>query len=344
MYDYTDGNRTTITQGSHQSVTVGHRTDVILGDYRLIIPKRTNGVFDADVYGMRYRKQSGHWRKTEWSHVASDTYAWGDTESFFWGSQFELAGGVAMSGFLGGKLDATVAIAANLNLGASIEASAGDKFVYTVGDERKRSSSHLINADKTITLAIGSQTWHRSWLDVGLAAGAGVLGAASMVGAAVSFDDDNPNTSIISSAVLGGLAILAGGALATRLLIDDAKSPEGYPRIIMDKDDGLTIEASADNSLLFNETGLLIKIGGADGSVIDITSQGILLKAGGKGALLLDSAGGAAVTVDGSGLTSESAVGDAPLPAVSVDSSIALLGFSDSVGVGANAGGVAVVE
>ncbi|MCA9617714.1 MAG: type VI secretion system tip protein VgrG [Myxococcales bacterium] len=341
VYDYTDGNRTTITQGTHQSLTVGHRTDVILGDYRLIIPKRTNGVYDADVYGMRYRQQAGHWRKTEWSHVASDTYSWGDTESFFWGFNFDLSGGVAMSGFLGGKLEGTAALAASFNFGAALEVSAGDKFVYTMGDERKRSTSHLINAENTITMAIGNQSWESSGWDIAFAAGAGVLGAAALVGTSVNFDDDHPETSLIFSGVTGALALAAAAALAFDLLFDDAKNPEGFPRIIMDKDDGFTLEASADNRMIFTPDGFFLRVGE---SVIDINSTGIFLKSGGGGAVLLDGSGGAAVTVDGGALDASSAASDVTLPAMMVKPTLAALAFNSSNGVGIDASGVVIVE
>jgi len=346
VYDYTDGNRTTITQGTHQSITVGHRTDVVLGDYRLVIPRRTNGVFDADVYGMRYRKQAGHWRKTEWSHVAADTYAWGDTESFFWGLQFELAGGINAAGFLGGQFEATVALQATLNLGAAVEASIGDKFVYTKGDERTSSSSHLVSASKTITLAIGSQTWHESWPELGLAAATGLLATASVVGATVNVDADNPNTSLITSAVAGGLAVITGGVLAARMLMDDAESPNGYPTATLTKEGGenVKISTSADTFMELEAEKFTLQVGGAAGSTLIMSKDGVLLRSGGKGAVLLDTSGGATVTADGSGLTETSNVDSAKYPKVALGDQAAVLGFNATTGFEASASGADVVQ
>ncbi len=344
VYDYTDGNRTVITQGSQQTVTVGHRTDVVLGDYRLIIPRRTSGVFDADVYGMRYRKQGGNWRKTEWSHVASDTYAWGDTESFFWGTSFALSGGVSAEGFLGGKLEAAVALSASVTLGASVEASIGDRFVYTKGDERTSSNTHLVAAKRTITFAIGEQSWSTGWVTPVFGAAAGVLAVAGAVGSIVSFDEDNPNTSLISSAVLGGLAIVAGGVVAAKLLVDDATDPEGYPRMVMNGDDGIKIEASEDNTLLLDDNGLLIKIGGDDGCTLQITANGVFLKSKGHAALLLDSVGAGGITSDGNNLTADSTLDDMKMPAVAVDAEAAVLAFDDDVAFFAEAGSAEVCQ
>ena len=203
IFNYTDGNRTTITRGDHQSVTEGHRTDVVLGDYRLVIPNRTNGVYDADTYWMRYRKASGSWRKTERSHLSSDSITWGDTESCFlgftidgfFGTKVDVTVGAEVDAFVGYKLDIGAGITANFDLGHS--------FDYAFGKQFSKSTKHELEATKRITMRIPGP-FERTKEAKNRIAAAAVL-----------------------TAVSGGLIFASTGTFAGAEPLGDAKWPTG---------------------------------------------------------------------------------------------------------------------
>jgi type VI secretion system VgrG family protein len=305
VMDYTDGNRTVITRGNQQTVVQGHRTDVILGDYRVVIPYRTQGVYDADIYGMRYRKQADGWRKTQWSHIKADNYSYGDTENFFWGFNFGLNGGLAVGGFLGAKLDLTTAMSGTVNVGTSVTVDVADKFGFTKGDTRIASTSQLYSATQTITLAIGKQKWHSSGWDAAWLTAAGVLAAGAAVGGFVGGMSDNPRVGLYTSAGVGAAAFFFAMLEAAKLVRDDAESPQGFPRIVMEGKNPLkpvlTLAVSADDTIELAPKSLKITIGGAAaGTVVEITDQEFrVTTAGGSGAgIMVDNAGKAGMTAN----------------------------------------------
>jgi type VI secretion system VgrG family protein len=132
-FDYTDGDRVSVTQGKKIEYING-------GDYDLVI---TDGDLETanagHMHSSEFRKvgQWGEgalpvWRKTVLDHTCSDSYSFGDSESFFLGFTFDGFLGLATELNVGGSLSGSIA--------ASVEGYAGSKVSFTAGPDINYSS------------------------------------------------------------------------------------------------------------------------------------------------------------------------------------------------------------
>lgn len=242
VFDYTDGNRTTITRGDHQSVTQGHRTDVILGDYRLVIPSRTNGVYDADTYWMRFRKSAGSWRKTERSHVSSDAITWGDTESLFLGFSLDGFFGTDLDLTIGADVDTFVGYKLDLGAGINCKVDFGHNFEWSFGKSFSNAKKFEVEAQKHITMRIPSDLVEKpvysTWQKVGVGALA-FLNVSLLAASTTTFAAAEPigDAKFAVGGTLAGATTLAfAGALAALYLKKDRKVLDEEPSFEMNKD------------------------------------------------------------------------------------------------------------
>ncbi len=188
--EYTDGDRTVVTQGT--------KREFIRGISELNITDKDD---TEPIYKLKYFKQlNGVWRKREAGRVTSDSYWFGDTETFFGGFKFDAMFGLGINLFVGGKLDASAGISAKVDLGYALEIGAGLK--YSVCYEAIAvANDHEIKGRKSIHLRI-KETGTKM---AEMAANQTTAIAVAVAGCAVA-------------------AILAGGAAAIRIN-DDGTAP-----------------------------------------------------------------------------------------------------------------------
>jgi len=279
VFDYTDGNRTTITRGDHQSVTQGHRTDVILGDYRLVIPNRTNGVYDADTYWMRYRKVANSWRKTERSHVSSDSITWGDTESLFMGFTVDGFFGTKVDATIGGEVSAFVGYKLDIGAGITAEFDLGHKFDYSYGKCFTKSTKHELEATDRITMRIPGPFERTKEASNRIAAAAtmtvlsgGLIAASTGVfaGAEPLGDAKWPIGLTLSGAATAAFI----GALASYYCIKDRKAKEDEPSIELVKD-SITLSIGTSSITLHKTDGICIETGDDETMMVFNTEEGV---------------------------------------------------------------------
>jgi type VI secretion system VgrG family protein len=241
VFDYTDGNRCTVTRGDHQSVTQGHRTDVILGDYRLVIPNRTNGVYDADTYWMRFRKEAGNWRKTERSHVSSDAVTWGDTESLFMGFNLDGFFGSKIGVTIGAQVDAFIGYKLELGAGITAKFDLGHSFEYSYGKQFSNSTKHEVEAKDRITLRIPgpAEEIKGAAFQKGCAAVMTVVSGGLIAASTVTSTQAEPlgEAKWAVGITLTGVSTLAFiGALASFYMLKDRKAQATEPSIELTPD------------------------------------------------------------------------------------------------------------
>ncbi|WP_434044986.1 MULTISPECIES: type VI secretion system Vgr family protein [Sorangium] len=263
IYDHTDGNRTVVTQGDHQSVTVGNRTDVVLGNYRLVIPSRTFGMYDADFYSMTFSNDWQGWRKTQRSHVSSVNLTYGDNSSFFTGINFgmslggsyNIAAGVNGNVFLGLNTGITAGMTCNIAYGPVLEFGSTKKL--TTADEqdiKARSKVHL-RVRTTDKPAIEAA---KPWV---AAVAAGAAGAVFGAGGAAAGKDDLDKGGGLTG-MTWGIATL--GALVGSYLVH--KLAHANPL--------------NDAELIIEPTQILLRCGGQTGATIKIEPTAIELACG----------------------------------------------------------------
>ena len=276
IFDYTDGNRTTITRGDHQSVTEGHRTDVILGDYRLVIPCRTNGIYDADTYWMRFRKSAGSWRKTERSHVSSDSITWGDTESLYMGFALNGTCGTAVDVTFGTVGDAFVGYKLELGAGITFKYDLGHSFEYSTGKNYSNATKHEVEAKERITMripgAVERTTQQKE--QIAFAAAMTVVSAGLIAGTTAAFAAAEPMGDAKWPVGLGlsAASMLAfGTALTSFYLIKDRKVLDDEPSLEMTSE---YIKLSIGTSVVsLDKDGVVLSFG--DDTIIDLSDEGV---------------------------------------------------------------------
>ncbi|WP_437635470.1 type VI secretion system Vgr family protein [Sorangium sp. So ce854] len=263
VYDHTDGNRTVVTQGDYQSVTVGNRTDVVLGNYRLVIPNKTLGIYDADFYSMTFSNDWQGWRKTQRSHVSSVNLTYGDSSSFFTGINFgmslggnySIAAGVNGNVFLGLNTGITAGMVCNIAYGPVLEFGSTKKL--TTADEqdiKARSKVHLrVRATDKPTIEAA-----KPWVAAVAAGAAGAVFGAG--GAAAGKHDLDVGGGL--TGMTWGIATL--GALVGSYLVH--KFAHASPL--------------NDAELIIEPTEILLRCGGQAGATIKIEPTAIELACG----------------------------------------------------------------
>lgn len=160
--EYTDGDRTVAVKRDNRQAYAGHshefikedKIESIGGKYRLNIGAGTQEVYNADpIYFVEFKKQEyvlaggqPTWRKTEMGHNSTDSYTFGDVESFFGGYKLDAMFGLTNNVYVGGKVDVSFAASLAVSVGFEVELCAGVKCSFVKGRD-------LIVADDVETKA-----------------------------------------------------------------------------------------------------------------------------------------------------------------------------------------------
>ncbi len=319
VFDYTDGNRTVITQGDYQSVTAGHKTDVILGDYRVVIPKRTAGTYDADDYYMRFYNAEGSWRKVQVSHVKSLSCSYGDTENLFIGMQANGTVGTTINGMFGMNIGVTsgfnIGIGAAYNLGFDL----GHTFTKSVGTTLHSSKEAYLEADDSITIRVPTipsitDKLAQGFAIGGVATGVLALGAGAAMTEFSSIDTEafaNERDARITTFSTAGAAFLA--AMIAGYYLKKSMPVTIEPAIQIDKTSivlsvGLTRMELSATGITVSAPMLDMKAAGlawinAPGGIMLDSKVGAFVQGGGMLNVVGDSSLFGAVIVKGTALT-----------------------------------------
>jgi PKD repeat protein len=241
IYSYTTGYRLEATD-LNREVLIG-------GSNRFTIGGGGLGVMDAEpAYGLWFRpvedngweymddyedksdsqKKDIHWRKTEWGIQKSDTYYYGDSESFFGGFTFSGFAGLQTSMTLAGSLSTSFAIAMGINVGASIDYTAGINFSVKEGkDFDWTGGTKDIKAKSSVTVRTKSGTTAdlARWVAAAGAAVALVGSTGTLISGLVQAHDDgtlgDPGSSYDHSRgwAIGTSAVAGAGVLAVAIAL-----------------------------------------------------------------------------------------------------------------------------
>ncbi|WP_437715849.1 hypothetical protein WMF45_05165 [Sorangium sp. So ce448] len=256
-FEYTDGDRTLVVRGNNresiekdETVLIGgNKTDTVAGKYRLNLGAGTLEVYNADpVYRVEFFEQDvltagkKSWRKREMGHNSSDTYTFGDTESFFGGYKFDAMFGLTNTVFLGGKVDLSLALALTASMGFTCEFGMGLKYSNVDGKDIKTAGDHELKARKEIHLRIKADHegvgGGRNLVLAGIAAATAVP-VAILSGCTAAGTVDSSGVAATPAGCLGTAAgVFAAGLVAAVVvaLKDKAGAPVSQAEIKMDKD------------------------------------------------------------------------------------------------------------
>ncbi|MEM9696361.1 MAG: hypothetical protein AAGA56_27705, partial [Myxococcota bacterium] len=278
------------TTGNRIEITEGNREVLIGGANRFIINSGGLGVHDAEpVYFLNFRelpREAGRrrWRKTEQQRVTSDSYSFGDSESFFFGFNFGLSTGLSVGVDVGGSLSVSGSLASLSASASLINASYSMGLVnynWSLGGYAASSKAHAITAEEGVTLKVKSKTPQqirnkKLALGVGLATG-GLLGLTAGVGAGVAaatleYDEDGSDETTGGS-IAGGAGIAAGTTVAGVL------TANAIVNTVLDN----IPDPTTDAEIKMRPGGVSLKVGPPiGGSRVDITPTGISAKSGGE--------------------------------------------------------------
>ncbi|XXX81335.1 hypothetical protein WMF30_21475 [Sorangium sp. So ce134] len=265
-FEYTDGDRTLVVRGNNREsiqldetvVIGGTKTETVGGKYRLNLGAGTLEVYNADpVYRVEFFQQDVYaagkksWRKREMGHNSSDTYTFGDTESFFGGYKFDAMFGMTNTVFLGGKIDLSLALALTASVGFTVELGAGLKYSNVAGKDITTAGDHELKARKEIHLRIkadhegvgGSRNAVLAGIAAATAVPVGILSSCTAAGTV-----DSSGVADVPAGCLGGAAgVFAAGLVAAVVvaLKDKAGAPISQAEVKMDKDRVLIAQNSA---------------------------------------------------------------------------------------------------
>jgi type VI secretion system VgrG family protein len=178
-FDYTDGDRVSVTQGK--------RTDVINGgNYDLII--NNGGLMTADAATLHrddFRKLGNDWRRTTEGYLSADTYTSGDSEDFFCGFKFDGMVGLSTTAFLGGQGDFSLGVNAGVSFGLDINLGYSHEVSFTKGNKYSSCDKDSIEATNKIELFVekGDSSWKAKAKQFGIAGAGLAAGAAVGIGA-----------------------------------------------------------------------------------------------------------------------------------------------------------------
>ncbi len=228
ILDYTDANRTEVTMYNRE-VSIGGKSRISIGAGGL-------GVWDAGAAWVNNMRPVGSWggedglqlwRQTVVSHASSDTYQFGDTESFFAGFTFSGAVGLSTSLHIGGNLDVALAGNVNVAVGANIDFSLAGSYTMSAGPTfEKTDKEHTTSANKKITLQVNqSDSALVKAAKIGTGAGAAALAAGvtglivggAAAAAATGTDDsvsEDKGSTWGSRIGIGAAAAIWGGSIA----------------------------------------------------------------------------------------------------------------------------------
>ncbi len=171
VFDYVEGNRTTVTKGNVE--------EYVDGFYRMSILKGGMDVYDAQKgYDVSWVDLGDGWHKyeTQWVHDTSVT--WGSDFDFFGGANMDVGLGLDTDVFFGGRLNVEVAPIPTVNarLGSvRMEVGYGWDYDYVEGEKYSDAKSEDIKARQQIKLRVNDEGTSSTNWGYGLAAGAGVV-------------------------------------------------------------------------------------------------------------------------------------------------------------------------
>ncbi|AUX31878.1 MULTISPECIES: hypothetical protein [Sorangium] len=255
-FEYTDGDRTLVVRGNNresiqldETVLVGgNKTDTVGGKYRLNLGAGTLEVYNADpVYRVEFFEQDVYaagkktWRKREMGHNSSDSYTFGDTESFYGGYKFDAMFGMTNTVFLGGKIDLSLALALTASVGMTVEFGAGLKYSNVAGKEISTAGDHELKAREEIHLRIKADHegvgGSRNAVLAGIAAATAVP-VAVLSGCTAAGTVDSSGVAAVPAGCLGGAAAAFAVGLVASVVValkDKAGDPRSQAEIKMDK-------------------------------------------------------------------------------------------------------------
>lgn len=208
--DYTDGDRLSVTQGQKTEIING-------GDYDLII---NNGDLETanagHMHSSEFRKvgQWGDsampvWRKTVLDHTCSDSYSFGDAESFFGGFTFDGFAGLATEVKVGGSLSLGVAADVEAHMGSKVSISKGCDISYSSGpvDSEGPTNEMTGYASAKVNIKLPTSEAFKGGAVIGVSTLAGVVTGAIAAGSQHKE----------AGSVVGGLGMGVAASLTTAL-------------------------------------------------------------------------------------------------------------------------------
>ncbi|HHM04789.1 MAG TPA: type VI secretion system tip protein VgrG [Gammaproteobacteria bacterium] len=316
VMDYTDGNRTEITQGD--------REIIIGGQSRITIGQGNVGVWDAGTAHMNTMFKVGEslwgspvWRNVVIENTSSTSLQYGDTESFFAGLSFAGQLGLATDISIGGSLN--IGLASNVDFGWSTDVDINFGPNIDCAPESQNTldaNNHDIIANDTIQIRIKGvpeQAAERTWKSVAKAAAKVVGGGLAVVlpGAATAgghyaltgnpgdaSKTDAPASSWAST--IGFPAAVTAWAAATAYGIYKNKTVDKFENVAPSKVNleknkveiavgQPTVSTPTAAKLEVTDKSIKLSCGGPTGSSIEMTPQFIKLKIG-QSEILLNAA------------------------------------------------------
>jgi hypothetical protein len=201
-FDYTDGNRT--------SITVGEKKELVGTGYELRV---LGGTFDTFENSTSYMARWDDKRRTERGYISVGEFFHGDKESFFGGYQIEALFGLDVDAALGGKLEVSLGFNIECFVGYKLEVGASAAFALTEGKELRVAREFEHKARESVVLRIkpvgtplSGSLWKASSVAAAVAAG-GAGAAAASIGASTS--DGAMGGTIAAFGVAIGLSLMA---------------------------------------------------------------------------------------------------------------------------------------
>lgn len=296
----TIGGNETITVGGDETTTItgdatigigGKKVETIASHYRLNIGAGTLETYNADpVYKIEFFEQDvlaagkASWRKRELAHNSSDSYSFGDVESFFGGYKFDAMFGLTNEIFVGGKVNLAIAASLEATMGYAIELGMGLKYSSVKGKDLNVASDHEIKARKTVHLRIKpeheSTDSMRNKVAAGLAAAGGTVVAAALAAGTAGGEVDSEGVAVAPAACLGAASAVfaAGLAASVFLALREKASPKrSTAELQMDKD-GVKIAHNSPTGAVnaqasIDHTGL-VSLRNRQGSKLELDAEG----------------------------------------------------------------------
>jgi len=236
-FEYTDGVRTEVTRGARveitggsestyvvedQNITVGgKRVDNIGSEYRLNIGSGTLITSNADpVFWMQFKKGAeaagaSGWRQTVMTHTSTDTYSFGDVESFFGGYKFDGTFGISSSMFVGGKIDLAASVNTAVSLGYNLSYTKSVNLAAVDGKDLKTVGKHDLKARTSVRLRVqgphplGDPQWSRVFKSLGALGVGSSLAIISATAGAVKGNTVKTDDGTVSPGAAAGLGLAA---------------------------------------------------------------------------------------------------------------------------------------
>jgi len=154
-FDYTDGNRTTITKGNKEEI-IGNKR-------RLTIGGGGENVWDANPiywldYGPEFIAEGGPWKKIVAEQASSETYTIGDNQSASLGISWDIHGGFAGKAQVAGNLTYGAAWDVSYDYSSTIAFGKSDSFDFKDGSSYDLSTDASISAIEEVHIGVFDQS------------------------------------------------------------------------------------------------------------------------------------------------------------------------------------------